>query len=58
MSTRPSAGRDVLWLTDRTGHTSLSMLRRYDLGEGAPVAADVAITRAVARLARELEARG
>jgi hypothetical protein len=45
------AGRDALWLTDRTGHTSLTMLRRYErdvrkrreLGETAPVAADQGI---------------
>jgi len=45
------AGRDVLWLTDRTGRTTLAMLRRYErdvrrwreLGEGAPVDADAAV---------------
>ena len=44
------AGRDALWITDRTGHTTLGMLRTYErdvrrwreLGE-APVDADVAI---------------
>jgi integrase len=46
------AGRDVLWLTDRTGHTTLAMLRRYErdvrrwreLGEGNPVDPDTAIS--------------
>jgi integrase len=45
------AGRDVLWITDRSGHTTLGMLRRYErdvrrwreLGEGAPVDAYAAI---------------
>src|SRR4029077_6843400 len=44
------AGKDALWITDRTGHPSLTLLRRYardarrwrELGE-APVEADVAI---------------
>ncbi len=44
------AGRDALWITDRTGHTSLGMLRTYErdvrrwreLGE-VPVDADEAI---------------
>ncbi len=39
------SGKDVLWITDRTGHTSLGQLRNYErdarrwreLGEGAPV---------------------
>jgi hypothetical protein len=45
------AGRDALWITDRSGHTTLSMLRRYErdvrrwreLGEVAPVEAQAAI---------------
>jgi len=44
------AGRDALWITDRSGHTTLGMLRTderdvrrwYELGE-TPVAADLAI---------------
>jgi hypothetical protein len=44
------AGRDVLWITDRSGHTTLGMLRTNErdvrrwreLGE-APVDADLAI---------------
>jgi hypothetical protein len=44
------AGKDALWITDRSGHTSLGMLRTYErdvrrwreLGE-TPVEADVAI---------------
>jgi integrase len=50
------AGRDVLWLTDRTGHTTLAMLRRYErdvrrwreLGEVAPVDAHAAIPETAA----------
>jgi hypothetical protein len=48
------AGRDALWITDRSGHTTLGMLRTYErdvrrwreLGE-APVDADVAIPELV-----------
>jgi integrase len=44
------AGRDALWITDRSGHTTLGMLRTYErdvrrwreLGE-APVDADLAV---------------
>jgi hypothetical protein len=45
------AGRDALWITDRSGHTTLGMLRRYErdvrrwreLGEAAPVDAHASI---------------
>ena len=51
------AGYDAMWITDRTGHTSLSMLRRYardvrrwrELGD-APVDADVAIPEIAAAI--------
>jgi integrase len=50
------AGKDALWITDRSGHTSLGMLRTYErdvrrwreLGE-APVDADAAIPEFAAR---------
>ena len=52
------AGRDALWITDRSGHTTLSMLRRYErdvrrwreLGE-APVDANRAIPELAAAIA-------
>jgi len=52
------ADRDVLWITDRTGHTSLPMLRTYErdvrrwreLGE-APVPVDEAIPEIAAAIA-------
>ena len=45
------AGKDVMFITDRTGHTSLGMVRGYErdarrwreLGEAEPVAVDTAI---------------
>ena len=45
------AGKDIMWTTNRTGHTSLAMVRNYERGarrwrelnEGAPVAVNVAI---------------
>ena len=51
-------GEDALWITDRTGNTTLAMLRRYErdvrmwreLGE-TPVAVDVAIPEIAAALA-------
>src|SRR5580700_424235 len=52
------AGRDALWITDRTGHTTLGMLRTYErdvrrwreLGE-APGDADRAIPELAAAFA-------
>jgi integrase len=52
------ADRDMLWITDRTGHTSITMLRRYqrdmrswrELGE-APADASVAIPEIAAAFA-------
>jgi hypothetical protein len=52
------AGREALWITDRTGHTSMGMLRTYErdvrrwreLGE-APVEADRAIPEIAAAFA-------
>ncbi len=54
------AGKDALWITDRTGHTSLGMLRTYErdvrrwreLGE-APVDAAVAIPEIAAAFWRQ-----
>ena len=51
------AGYDAMWITDRTGHTSLSMLRRYardvrrwrELGD-SPVDADHAIPEIAAAI--------
>ena len=53
------AGKDMLWITDRTGHTSLGMLRTYErdvrrwreLGE-APVDVALAIPEIAAALAK------
>jgi integrase len=55
------AGKDALWITDRTGHTSLGMLRTYErdvrrwreLGE-APVDVAQAIPEVAAALAAAL----
>jgi integrase len=52
------AGRDALWITDRSGHTALTVLRTYErdvrrwreFGE-APVEADVAIPEIAAAFA-------
>jgi hypothetical protein len=57
------AGKDALWITDRTGHTSLGMLRTYErdvrrwreLGE-APVEVAAAIPEVAATLAAALAA--
>jgi integrase len=57
------AGKDALWITDRTGHTSLGMLRTYErdvrrwreLGE-APVDVAAAIPEVAATLAAALAA--
>ena len=57
------AGRDALWITDRTGHTTVAMLRRYErdvrrwreLGE-APVDADLAIPELAARTRKHFAA--
>jgi integrase len=57
------AGKDALWITDRTGHTSLGMLRTYErdvrrwreLGE-SPVDADVAIPAIAAAITAAIAA--
>ena len=57
------AGKDALWITDRTGHTSLGMLRTYErdvrrwreLGE-APIEVAAAIPEVAATLAAALAA--